>query len=141
MLKAGLRKRCSHCGELVGERKRSEHELACGGELVPEAHSHYARFYLEAKAKELEKLARQGIAVVPASSLPTRNGKKYEPEGVISEGHVHNRALRKMIKLFLAHLWQVWRQAEGLPVPEPYALAELGHSHYLDPWDFVDREA
>jgi hypothetical protein len=32
----------------------------------------------------------------------------------------HMTALRKMEKLFLAHLWLVWRQAEGLAVTDPY---------------------
>ena len=33
----------------------------------------------------------------------------------------HMAALRKMEKLFLAHLWLTWRQALDLPVTEPYS--------------------
>ncbi len=34
-------------------------------------------------------------------------------------GRKHMTALRKMQKLFLAHLWIVWREAEALPLTEP----------------------
>ena len=64
---------------------------------------------------------------------------KVEPEGVLFEGHLHNRALNKMIKLFLACLWLVWREAEGLPITKPYAIDILGHNSFIDPWEMVDR--
>lgn len=55
-----------------------------------------------------------------------------------ADGRKHLTALRITEKLFLAHLWLVWRQAEGLSVSEPYAHAELGHeSEPIDPWDMV----
>lgn len=43
------------------------------------------------------------------------------------------RARRKAEKLFLSHLWVVWREAEGLPVTKPYVEAILGHTHILEP--------
>ncbi|KUO42546.1 MAG: hypothetical protein APU95_02865 [Hadesarchaea archaeon YNP_N21] len=52
--------------------------------------------------------------------------QKYEPEGVISLGHIDNRAKRKVAKLFLSHLWFVWGQMEWLPTDSPYAQ-QLGH--------------
>ena len=58
---------------------------------------------------------------------------------MIAEGHVHNQAMRKMVKLFLACLWLTWREAEGLPVAKPYAIDQLGHDSYIAPWDMVDR--
>lgn len=42
--------------------------------------------------------------------------------------HVDYRARRKMVKRFLADLWGIWRQLEGLPTSDPYAVAILGHS-------------
>lgn len=50
-----------------------------------------------------------------------------------SDGHRHNMARRKVMKLFLSHLWQVWREAEGLPVREPYSIGQLGHTTKIDP--------
>lgn len=54
----------------------------------------------------------------------------------LAKGHAHYRAMRKMIKLFLAHLWEVWRRMEGLPTRRPYALDKLGHSTYIPPEQF-----
>jgi len=38
-----------------------------------------------------------------------------------NDGHLHNRAWRKMIKQFLADFWLQWRVGEGLPISEPFA--------------------
>jgi len=94
--------------------------------------------YLEYKDKYYWRYENQGVRIVPATSLPKREGKRYEPESMISEGHIHNMALRKMIKLFIVHLWVVWREAEGLPVRPPYVQEKLGHSKIISPWDMVD---
>jgi len=45
-----------------------------------------------------------------------------------NDGHLHNRAMRKVVKIFLAHLWQTWRRQEGLEATEPYAKQLLNHS-------------
>ncbi len=53
----------------------------------------------------------------------------------------HFTALRKTEKLFLSHLWLVWREALGLPITEPYAHGQLGHtSTPISPWDMVEEE-
>jgi len=44
-----------------------------------------------------------------------------------NDGHIHNRALKKVVKIFLAHLWVTWRRLEHLPVTEPYVGQILGH--------------
>ena len=49
-----------------------------------------------------------------------------------NDAHIHNRAWRKMVKIFLQNLWLVWRQTEGLSVSEPFA-ARLGHTHFVLP--------
>ena len=88
-------------------------------------------YYVKEKEKETAKLLLEGWTIKSAA--------KYDPEKKrISAGHVHNRALRKMIKLFLACLWKVWREAEGLPIRPPYIL-EHGHTHEIQPLDMVDR--
>jgi len=65
---------------------------------------------------------------------------RQEPHGVIWVGHLDAMAVRKMIKMFLACLWLVWREAEGLPVTAPYAIEKLGHSKLISPWEMVDKE-
>lgn len=51
--------------------------------------------------------------------------------------HKHNAARRKMIKLFLSHLWLVWRAAVGLPLSQPYAFQILNHSGWKSPRLYV----
>lgn len=96
-------------------------------------------YYLQEKSKYLQKYQSQGIKVVPAEQLPKNDNGKYEPSGMISEGHVHNQALRKMIKLFLACLWLVWRESENLTTRSPYAMEYQGHTHLISPWEMTDR--
>ncbi len=53
-----------------------------------------------------------------------------------NDGHLHNMAQRKAIKIFLQHLWLIWRTYEGLPVSLPYAHDRLGHGTLFLPEDF-----
>jgi len=53
-----------------------------------------------------------------------------------TKGHQHNAAMRKMIKVWLSHLWEVWRKLEGLPVRDLYSQDKLGHNHYMSPQEF-----
>lgn len=46
-----------------------------------------------------------------------------------SKGHRHNMAIRKMVKMFLIDLYNVWRPLEGLSVAPTYEEAKLGHKH------------
>jgi len=110
-----------------------------GGSLLKGSGKFY-EFYVVEKTKYVERYLREGVKIVPTNKLPKKDGKYYEPEGVISEGHVHNQALRKMIKIFLACLWLVWREAEGLPTRAPYSAEYQGHTHIISPWEMVDRE-
>lgn len=53
-----------------------------------------------------------------------------------TEAHRHNAAMRKMIKMFLSHLYMVWRETEGLPVRNLYVEQYLGHEHITSPKEF-----
>ena len=101
----------------------------------------YYDYYIKEKDKYQKKFLQKGFKIVPSSELPKdKKGVRYEPEGVISKGHLDNMAKRKMIKLFLSHLWKVWRKAIGLPITKPYVLEHGAHNHYYDPWDFIDKK-
>lgn len=52
-------------------------------------------------------------------------------------GHSDQAAKRAMVKLFLEHLFTVWRAELDLPLLPPYAIAELKHYHVKPPWDYV----
>jgi hypothetical protein len=139
ILKAGLRQKCSKCGKLIGQTGIEKHDCE-GAEFTTVATSGFSRYYLAQKEKEVQKFLNRGWKVVPATELPKdKNQKRYEPEGIISEGHIHNRALRKMIKLFQACLFLTWREAEGLPPTKPYAIDVLGHDSMIEPQEMVDR--
>ncbi len=101
----------------------------------------YYQYYIGEKDKYHKTFLQKGYKIVPSSELPKdKKGDKYEPEGVISKGHLDNMAKRKMIKLFLAHLWEVWKTALGLPITKPYILKYGEHHHYYSPWDFIDKK-
>jgi len=56
-----------------------------------------------------------------------------------ADGRKHYLALRKTEKLFLSHLWQVWREALGLPTPDPWAQAHGGHDSKIEPWEMTGK--
>jgi len=114
----------------------------------------FYQYYLQEKKKYEERFTSQGFKIVDAAKLPRKKVSKTKasstsPKGkgwlcktddCISKGHVNQMAIRKMIKLFLSCLWLVWREAEGLPLSEPYPIGQLGHQHKIDPWEMVDKE-
>ena len=52
-------------------------------------------------------------------------------------GRIHQAAQRYMVKVYLSHVWAVWRELEGLPVHDPYPVAKMdGHKHVHKPVDF-----
>lgn len=53
--------------------------------------------------------------------------------------HVHNAAMRKMSKIILACLWQVWRESMGLPVRDLYVVEKLGHENVIRPEDLSEK--
>lgn len=53
-----------------------------------------------------------------------------------TKAHQHLASMRRMVKVFLAHLWEHWRLMEGLPVREPYVISKLGHTGIISRFDF-----
>lgn len=92
----------------------------------------YYLYYLQQKTTYQKRFGDEGKNIIPAH-------KGKEKEGEIYEGHIHLMALRKMIKLFLSHLWAVWRTSEGLPVTQPYAIDKLEHQTYYEPFYDDDK--
>lgn len=52
-------------------------------------------------------------------------------------GRIDAMGRRYVVKMFLSHLWHVWRTIEGLSTRPPYAIEKLGHETYIDPWDMI----
>jgi len=66
-------------------------------------------------------------------------------KGTISDGQLDLRARRAMIKLFLSHLWEMWRKSKGLPAGKPWLMEQRGmdfktHEYIPPPYaDTFDR--
>lgn len=86
---------------------------------------------LEGKKNDAGDYAEQAKAMVTAR--PTHKQIATYKEGKLPDGHLHSRAKRYAVKLFLSHLHEVWRKQEGLEVPLPYPIAHLGHVHKKEP--------
>lgn len=97
----------------------------------------YYEYYVEQKERLKKRFEDRGKKIVPASELPKIQGKKTEGLSYLSLGHLDMMAQRKMIKLFLSHLWLKWREAEGLSITAPYVHAIKNHGDYRAPEDFV----
>jgi len=62
--------------------------------------------------------------------------KAFYLDGKLPPAHVHARAKRYTVKLFLSHLHHRWHLHEfGEPPAKPYVITQLGHGHYIPPPD------
>ena len=97
----------------------------------------YVDIYYEEKERQRrlhpEPLCRDCGAVVMQKGQNWRCPENGNHKTMFTPAHLHNRAIRKMIKIFLQHLWVQWRKAEGLPVSKPYVVAILGHTNVVEP--------
>jgi uncharacterized short protein YbdD (DUF466 family) len=72
----------------------------------------YRELYDAAKAKELAE-----EELNPGTRLDTKRFGTPEHKPL---GHADKRAKRKMMKLFMSHLWSTWRLLEGLPAEDSW---------------------
>lgn len=102
--------------------------------------AYYGQLYVARKALEVARndsgeLKEQAAAALTAKKFraDTKAKKCYE-SGTLPPAHVHARAKRWVVKLFLSHLHHVWfREEFGRDPPPPYAIAHLGHAHTIQP--------
>lgn len=98
----------------------------------------YGRVYAKRKALEMQKNERGEYREQAEAKLAKfKIGKSTEAYAHYSAGrlppaHIHARAKRYAVKLFLAHWHDVaYRDRHGQPPPMPYAIAQLGHAHVI----------
>jgi hypothetical protein len=60
----------------------------------------------------------------------------YQANRDWTKSHIHMASIRKMIKMFISHLWHVWRELEGLDTRTLYVQEKLGHTHIIPPDEF-----
>ncbi len=96
----------------------------------------YGKHYRDKKAYYIvqnEAGAYKDIALQRAKEVgkSTEAYKSYSI-GKLPAGHIDARARRHAVKLFLAHLFEVWYEIHhGKPAPLPYPIAILKHAHQI----------
>jgi|LSQX01.3.fsa_nt_gb hypothetical protein len=100
---------------------------------------YYGHIYAERKELEIERneagqFADQAAAILQAKKIgKTTEAYKWYSEGKLPPAHIHARAKRYAVKLFLSHLHEFWyEQHYGEKPPLPYPIAILGHAHKID---------
>ena len=102
--------------------------------------AYYGQVYKSRKESESFRNEKGEFKEQAAQILIDRNiGKDTDAykayiKGKLPPAHIHARAKRLAVKLFLSHFHHVWYELEyGQSPPQPYAIAILGHAHYLKP--------
>ena len=100
----------------------------------------YGHVYAERKTYETAKNEAGDYADQAAKKLEEfKIGRETDAYAWYSQGklppaHIHARAKRYAVKLFLAHLHHVMFETKyGTPPPKPYILTQPGHVHFMAP--------
>jgi hypothetical protein len=94
----------------------------------------FGAYYEKVYEEEKRKVEGAGKKIANMADIP--EGKEAE---YVNSLHVHNKAFRKMIKLFLGCLYLYWRKAEGLAIRNPYAVEKMEHTTVIQPEEMADR--
>ena len=94
----------------------------------------YGKIYAQRKALEAEKNEKGDYAAQAAALLKARpdhaQASVYK-QGKLPPGHLHARAKRYAVKLFLSHYVEAGKTFAGLPIPKPYPIAFGDHIHII----------
>lgn len=100
--------------------------------------SFYGKLYKERKALEVERNARGEFREQAAKELASKSYKTNTPtylrltDGRLSDAHLHARARRYAVKIFISHLHHVmYNVILNEDPPKPFALAHLEHAHMI----------
>ena len=119
---ANLKTLCWKMGECFVKTKNKDEDI-------------YGKIYEERKAYEIEKNERleykdQADAGAKRVDKKTKAYKSYSI-GKLPDGHIHARAKRYAVKLFLSHWHDVaYRHHYKQAPPLPYPIAHMGHTHF-----------
>ena len=114
------------------------------GESFVRFHNHprdvYGHVYAERKALEVERNERGDFRDQAAQILKDKTfrgetvAKAAYEAGRLPDAHIHARAKRYAVKLYLAHWHHVAYETHyGELPPKPYIIEHGGHTHYLAP--------
>ena len=93
---------------------------------------------LEAERNEAGKFSEQAAQKLKDFKIDKKTeAYKWYSEGKLPPAHIHARAKRWAVKLFLAHYHHVaWTLTMGSEPPKPYVIAILGHADLIKPPNF-----
>lgn len=130
-------------GRIYVERKASEVAKNMAGDFsdqavqklkdfnikkTTDAYKWYSGQITPAAARTFHEAIAAGRVVVP------RLVKEGRGQPMLPPAHIHRRSTRYAVKLFLAHLHEVWYTLHfGMAPPLPYPIAILGHAHRIAP--------
>ena len=130
---ADLKRICWHLGEaFVKVRDRDKH---------PYGRLYEYRKALEQARNDAGEYADQAAQILAAKRIG-RNTNAYQwySQGKLPPAHIHARAKRYAVKVFLSHWHHVSYEVEyGEPPPRPYVIEHLGHADYMAPpnWPMI----
>ena len=98
----------------------------------------YGHLYAERKRQEEARNQAGQFAAQAAAKLERFNighdtdAYKSYSTGFLPPGHIHSRAERWAVKLFLSHYHAVaYETYHGTPAPKPYVFDHLGHQRFI----------
>ena len=99
----------------------------------------YGQIYKERKDLELTKNEAGDFADQAKAKLEkykigkTTDAYKAYSIGKLPPAHIHSRAKRYAVKMFISHLHEIWYEIElGKPAPAPYIMVHGGHVHKIE---------
>lgn len=150
MVKFANNEEC-HYGHIYRERKLMEWDRNLGGVFTEQAKMDAERYgrsteaYLWTggyyKAEDVRKMIEKGVSLTP-DQLKKIKGEKGSGTHMLPPAHIHARARRYAVKIFLSHLHEVWYETHfKRRVPNPFVIEHMGHVHrikvpnYTSPYD------
>lgn len=130
-------------GHVYAERKAQEWQRNARGEYAEQATAKLASVKIGKDTSAYQWYAGRysgveftGDEIVP---IPAIDGRAPQP--MLPPAHIHARAKRYAVKLFLSHYQAVaWESTYGEKPPKPYIIEHGGHAHYIAPpnWPLAD---
>ncbi len=130
------REKCWY-GHRYLERKAYEWARNLNGELADQALERAEKVGKNTEAYKWYSGQYAGVEFRDGKPVPVpAEGGKGIP--MLPPAHIDMRARRWTVKLFLAHFaWVYYETESGVPMPDPYAVAHLGHVEIIPPPNYT----
>lgn len=130
---------CTECGQIFSNGVKECPD--CGGEIVHKADRPRKGVKLSYNSRLKTYCWQVGTSFLrsgsPYRAIYDKAREYYDANREDwPKARKHRAAMRKMVKVFLQHLWVEWRTLEGLPVTQPYSHEKQGHNSYMSPAEF-----